>query len=559
MLRTLSIRNVVLIDRLDLAFEGGLGVLTGETGAGKSILLDALGLALGERAEAKLVRHGAEQATVTAAFDLPPGHPVFGLLAEQGVEAEDGELLLRRALGTDGRSRAFLNDQPVSVSLLRQVGGLLVEIHGQFESQRLLNAGFHRPLLDAQGGLQGKLDSVAAAYRHWREAAEAHARAEADLEAARRDEEFLRHAADELSGLDPQPGEEQELADQRALLMNSEQVVEDLNAATAALDRGDGVEDAVAAAIRHLERIAAKLAGRFDAALAALARGASELAEGRALLDRAGAEMDLDPAHLEEVEERLFALRALARKHGVEVDGLPDLLQDFRRKLDSVEDGAAHLEKLAAAEAAARDVYCRAAESLSKARTKAAKSLAKTVGDELAPLKLEKALFTVLVESQQENEDAWGAEGWDRVAFEVSTNPGQPPGPLNKIASGGELARFMLALKVALAEADPVPTLIFDEVDSGIGGAVAAAVGVRLALLAESYQVLVVTHSPQVAAQGAHHMRVSKSDAAKEVLTTVHTLNSGDRQEEIARMLAGASITDEARAAATKLLEGDAA
>ena len=553
MLTTLSIREVVLIGRLDLSFHAGLCVLTGETGSGKSILLDALGLALGMRAEARLVRHGADQASVTAVFDLGPGHTVLETLAGYAIPGLEDGLVLRRVLGADGRSKAFINDQPVSVQLLKETGGGLVDVHGQFENQRLLNEGAHRGLLDSFGGLSAGLKKTGDAHKVWKNAAGARIRAEAEMEAARRDEEFLRHALDEITGLDPKPGEETDLARQRTLMMHGEQLVAAMNTAAEELGGDGGALRSLEAALRELERVAEKADGRLADTLDALVRAQSETTEADALLQTA-AGMDLDPQSLEQAEERLFALRALARKHSTEVDNLSGVAEDLAAKVRGLEDGGARLTELTKAESHARAAYGKAATVLSQGRGQAAGKLDKAVAKELKPLKLEKAKFTTVLDDLPE--DAWGPEGRDKVVFQVATNPGTPAGPLGKISSGGELARFTLALKAVLAQADPVPTLVFDEVDSGVGGAVAAAVGERLAGLAGAAQVLVVTHSPQVAAKGKHHWLVSKSDADPGVLTTVDVLSDKGRKEEIARMLAGAKITEEARAAADSLLEG---
>ena len=553
MLTTLSIRDVVLIGRLDLSFHAGLCVLTGETGSGKSILLDALGLALGMRAEARLVRHGADQASVTAVFDLAAGHPVLETLNEYAITGLEDGLMLRRVLGADGRSKAFINDQPVSVQLLKETGGGLVEVHGQFENQRLLNEAAHRGFLDSFGGLSAELKKTRDAHKVWKDAAEARIRAEADMEAAGRDEEFLRHALAEITALDPKPGEESDLARQRTLMMHGEQLVAAMNTAAEELRGDGGALRSLERALRELERVAEKADGRLADTLDALARAQSETAEADALLE-AAAGMDLDPRSLEQAEERLFALRALARKHSTEVDKLAEVAEDLAAKVQGLEDGGARLAELTAAEKQARETYEKAAAVLSQDRGKAAVRLDKAVAKELKPLKLEKAKFTTALDDLPE--DAWGPDGRDKVVFQVATNPGAPAGPLAKISSGGELARFTLALKAVLAQADPVPTLVFDEVDSDVGGAVAAAVGERLAGLAGDAQVLVVTHSPQVAARGMHHWLVSKSDAGPGVLTTVDALSDEGRKEEIARMLAGAKITDEARAAADSLLEG---
>jgi len=557
MLCRLSIRDVVLIERLDIEFSSGLGVLTGETGAGKSILLDSLGLALGSRAEARLVRHAAGQAQVTAEFDLPPGHPVFALLDEHGLAVEGEPLLLRRQLGADGRSRAFINDQSVSVGLLRQVGAELVEVHGQFDNQRLLNPATHMSLLDAHGGHGALLAVTADAHGAWREARAERARAEDELEAARKDEEFLRHAVEELAQLAPQEGEEERLAQERQMLMHGEKLIEALNAAAKALDDGAGVERMLRDAMRALDPVAEKAEGLLDPALAALDQAGEQVALALQELDIAANRVDLDPRHLEQVEERLFAMRALARKHNVDVTALAGLYGKLERQLAAIDDGGQRLDALKKAELQARAAYAEAAAQLSQARKEAAGGLDRAVAGELEPLKLGQAAFRTTVNSSDEP-DAWGERGWDRVAFEVATNPGAPAGPLNKIASGGELSRFMLALKVVLAQSDPVPTLVFDEVDSGIGGAVADAVGQRLARLGADVQVLVVTHSPQVAARGRAHWHVAKAEAEGGVRTQVSALDAGQRTDEIARMLAGESVTTEALAAAESLLGGAA-
>lgn len=554
MLATLTIRDVVLVDRLELAFRPGLCVLTGETGAGKSILLDALGLALGSRAETRLVRHGAAQATVTANFELEPDHPAFSRLAEHGIDASDDGLILRRTVGGDGRSRAFVNDQPVSAAVLRRVGETLVEVHGQFESQRLLDPSSHRDLLDAYGGLNALADSVAAARRAWRQVQGALAAAEADLAAAKRDEDYLRHVVDELDALDPRPGEEEELALRRATLMSAEKLIQAMDEAAGAIaGDGRGAQTMLRNACRILERVAEKADGKLDAAIAALDQAASEAEEAAAQLERAVSDLDLDPAHLEQVEERLFALRAAARKHSCAADALPRLREELTARLTGLEDGSAAITQLAAKEASCRAVYREVADRLSQARAEAARDLDAAIAAELEPLRLGKARFHTRVDVGDEAD--WGDRGWDRVTFQVATNPGAPPGPLSRIASGGELARFMLALKVVLARADPVPTLVFDEVDAGIGGAVAAAVGDRLARLADEVQVLVITHSPQVAARGGHHWRVSKDMDPDGARTRVRVLGEAERKEEIARMLAGARVTEEARAAAVSLLD----
>ena len=559
MLVSLAIRDVVLIDRLELTFDRGLCVLTGETGAGKSILLDALGLALGNRAEARLLRPGAEQASVSAAFEVPPGHAALDQVRDQGLAAEEGMLVLRRVLGADGRSRGFVNDQPISVGLLRSLGDLLLEVQGQFEQRGLLDPATHRALLDAFAGAAGEAANVAELWRSWREAGEALRTAEQALEQARREESFLRHAVGELEALDPRPGEEQSLVEERTLLLHGEQLAEAINSTLAQLtgdDRASGAETALATARRRLERVAGKAGGRLDPALEALDRAAAELEEALAQVHALSADLDLKPGHLERIEERYFALKDLARKHGTEVDRLAELRDELSTRLAGIDSGAAHLAELARAADAARAAYLEGAEALSAARNEAAARLDAAVGTELPPLKLEKARFHTTVERLAE--EAWGGHGLDRVGFEASTNPGAPPGPLGRIASGGELSRFLLALKVVLAEVTQsknlAKTLVFDEVDSGVGGATAHAVGKRLARLARDRQVLVVTHSPQVAARAAHHWRVHKEPEGERVATRVGRVSAEERREEIARMLSGAEVTEEARAAAARLM-----
>jgi DNA repair protein RecN (Recombination protein N) len=554
MLTALSIRDVVLIDRLDLSFEQGLCVLTGETGAGKSILLDSLGLALGARADSGLVRHAAERAVVTAMFEIAPDHPAHALLTEQGLDDPGGELVLRRMLGADGRSRAFVNDQPASVGLLRQIGETLVEIQGQFEPRGLVDPATHRILLDRYGGLAGEMATVRDLHAAWRKTVRATREATESADAAERDREFLEHAVAELSQLDPQPGEEEKLAEQRTRMMHTEQLVEALNAATAELAGSRNIEDSLSAAQRHLARAADKAGGALNAALAALERAAVEAAEAIREIEAAGAEIDTDQGGLEAVEERLFALRAVARKHGVEVDGLAALRADMENKLTLAQDRSGAVERLKQAATKAREAFLAKARELSAARKDSAARLDAAVNAELPPLKLEKARFATLVEPL--DEPGWTADGIDRVAFQVSTNPGAPAGPLGKVASGGELSRIMLALKVVAAEPGDVPTLIFDEVDANVGGATADAVGERLARLAGGLQVLVVTHSPQVAARGQDHMRVEKgADGGEDTVTRVRRLTDAERREEVARMLSGAAITEEARAQAARLIE----
>ncbi|ACI98039.1 DNA repair protein RecN [Rhodospirillum centenum] len=553
MLVTLSIRDVVLIDRLTLAFRPGLCVLTGETGAGKSILLDALGLALGARGDSALVRHGAEQAAVTAEFDLSghPDHPALGILREQELEAED-TLVLRRTVSADGRSRAFVNDQPVGVTLLRRLGETLVEVHGQFDTHGLLDPRTHLGLLDEYAGLGDAARATAGAWRDWRQADQARQQAAEDAARARAEEEYLRHAVAELDSLDPREGEEAELAEKRVTLQHRERLIEAINGAHAELSGDRGAERGLAASLRLLARIADKAGGRLDPVIQVLDEAAAEVAEAARALQALSADIDLDGGSLETIEERLFALRAAARKHSVEVDGLAGLRAEMARRLALIEDQGDLLQRLAKQAEDARTRFAAAARELSAARAKAAGRLDRAVAAELAPLKLEKARFVTRVAPTEEA--AWGPHGIDDVSFTVATNPGAPPGPLAKIASGGELARFMLALKVVLAQLGTVPTLVFDEVDTGIGGAVADAVGERLARLGRALQVLVVTHSPQVAARGGHHWQVRKKAAAGRTVTEVAALDAAQRREEIARMLSGAEVTDAARAAADSLL-----
>jgi DNA repair protein RecN (Recombination protein N) len=557
MLRALSIRDVVLIDRLDLTFRPGLSVLTGETGAGKSILLDALGLALGARADSGLVRHGADQASVSAEFDLPAGHPALALLAGQGIDRDEGGgLVLRRVLARDGRSRAFVNDQPASVSLLRQLGGLLVEIEGQFAEQGLLDPRTHRGTLDSFAGLEAHVAATRAAWRALADAEAALAAEERERTRLGVEETALRLALEELNALGPKAGEEEELASERSLLMNREQLVEAINAALAHLGGAGerGAAQAIGQAERALAHVAAKASGRLDEALGALERARIEVAEAESALQSFGSSLDHDAGRLETVEERLFALRELARKHGVESAALSDFRDRLAAELSAYEGRAEDLPRLTRERDEARARYDAAARQLGRRRRKGAQDLDRRVAAELAPLKLDKAVFrTEIVELPPQE---WSENGAERVAFLVSTNPAAPPAPIERVASGGELARFLLALKVVAAGEGAAETLVFDEVDRGIGGAVAAAVGERLDRLGERLQVLVVTHSPQVAARGRQHHRVQKATLGKTAVTVrVEALEGAERREEIARMLSGARITDEARAQAARLLE----
>ncbi|MBV9018539.1 MAG: DNA repair protein RecN [Alphaproteobacteria bacterium] len=555
MLLGLTIRDVVLIERLSLAFRPGLCVLTGETGAGKSILMDALGLALGRRADASLVRPGAEQAAVAAEFAVGGNHPASAILDKAGIAADlSGTIVLRRIVTADGRSRAFVNDEPASVGLLRELGDNLVEIQGQGEQRGLLDPATHRELLDARAEHDVSPAVLAGAWREWRAAQDAAAEAARRVAESRAEEDLLRHEKSELDALAPEGDEEDRLAARRSFLQNAERLGETISEAIGELDGEGGAQRALARALRRLERARDRAQGLLDNAIAAAERAANEAAEALAALNAAAQALELDPRALEQVEERLFALRAVARKHNVAVADLPRLHEAIGDRLSAIEAGAEDLGTLERATAVARERYLEAAASVSRARERAAGRLDAAIAAELKPLRLDKARFRTVLTPLAERD--WGEHGCERVQFEVATNPGAPFGPLAKIASGGELSRFMLALKLVLAATSSVPTLIFDEVDSGIGGAVAAAVGERLQRLGSRLQVLVVTHSPQVAARGAHHWRVAKTQGRQATITSVEELDSDTRQEEIARMLSGSTITAEARAAAASLIAG---
>ncbi len=558
MLSDLSIRDIVLIEKLDLSLSGDLTVLTGETGAGKSILLDALGLALGARGNAGLVRQSVAQGAVTAGFSLPGGHAAFALLAEHGIEA-DGDLVVRRIQTAAGQSKAYINDQPVSVNLLRQVGARLVEIHGQHDDRALMDVSEHRRLLDAYGGLQADVAGVREAHKALvaaDEALEAHRALMAKAEAERA---YLEHVSAELSELAPEPGEEDALADKRQVMMHAEQFAESINEALSALKNDGTLEARLNAALRKLERRRDQAGGRLDEVCAALDRVLAEMNEAQAALAAARYSFEFDPHELETTEERLFALKAAARKHNVPVDALPALAETFAGDLQALADGGARLGELEAAAETARGRFLELAEALSAERMAAAERLDAAVAAELAPLKLERARFRTAVTSDG---DKGGAHGLDRVEFLVAANPGTAPGPLGKVASGGELSRFLLALKVVLAAKGSAPTLIFDEIDTGVGGAVADAMGQRLARLADGLQVVAVTHSPQVAARADQHLLISKmetvgdgkADGEGRMVTRVTDLSDASRREEIARMLSAAEVTDEARAQAERLL-----
>jgi DNA repair protein RecN (Recombination protein N) len=553
MLARLSIRDIVLIDRLDIDFTSGLSVLTGETGAGKSILLDAFALALGARGDVALVRQGAEQGQVTAAFELRSGHPAAALMVANDIPAED-ELILRRVQFADGRTRAFVNDQPVSAQTLKALGAALVEIHGQHDERALVDMATHRRLLDAFGGLEGKAGEVERLWEARRARENEMATLRAEVERAQREADFLRHAVEELQRLAPEPAEETALADRRAAMMQAEKVAGDLRDAHEAVAGAPSPVPALSAALRRLERRTAQAPALIEPAVKALDAALTALDDARGQLDQALRAADHDPRELERIEERLFALRAAARKYTVPVDGLNALAARYAADLGLIDAGA---ERLAMLESAAREAdehYRKAAVALSQARKAAAAKLDGAVNGELKPLKLERAKFMTEMVTEP---DGGGPHGIDRIEFWVQTNPGTRPGPLMKVASGGELARFLLALKVVLADRGSAPTLVFDEVDTGVGGAVADAIGVRLARLGRRAQVVAVTHAPQVAARADRHYLISKSalDKGKRVATRVAELAADKRREEIARMLAGAEITAEARAAAERLIK----
>ena len=548
MLRQLVIQDVVLIDRLAIEFEPGLGVLTGETGAGKSILLDALGLALGNRADVSLVRSGQAAASVSAEIELPNGHAALGVLANQGITPEPGEpLIMRRSLKADGGSRAFAGAASLPASVLRDIATLAVEIHGQHDDRGLLNPRGHRALLDAFGGID--VSGIETAWAELQRIDAELAEARASVESAARDREYLEHAAEEIEALNPTPGEETRLAEERAAMQAGAKAGESLTGLDELLGGSEGALANLRLAARRIERGAAEHPLLAEA-LASLDRAVIEANEAEDRIARASDALAFDPARLEEAEARLFDIRALARKHRVEPDALAALGQEMRSKLQAIEAGGERIGELERALAEARKAYDAATAAVSDARAQAASRLDARVAEELAPLKLDSARFRTSLSGSEP-----GPKGVDRVEFEVSTNPGAPFGPLIRIASGGELSRFILALKVALAEAGNARTMIFDEVDRGVGGAVASAIGERLARLAEDAQVLVVTHSPQVAARAAHHYRIEKSHGAEGTRTTVRKLSPDERCEEIARMLSGAAITDEARAQAARLME----
>jgi len=549
----LSIRDIVLIDRLDLEIGQGLVVLTGETGAGKSILLDAFALALGARGDGALVRHGEGQGQVTAVFDLPASHPARQIAEGAGLSVE-GDLILRRVQMADGRTRAFINDQPASVQVMRQVGAALVEIHGQHDERALVDPARHRALVDAFGGLEGEAAALAGLYRDWRDAEAALAEHTARVEAARKEADYLRHASEELDKLAPEPGEEEALSIRRQAMMQSEKVAADLNEAQEVVGGQQSPIPLISALARRLERRAQQAPALIEPVTKSLEAVLVALDEAETALSAAIRAAEFDPRELERIEERLFALRAAARKHQTQVEMLPALAQRFRDDLQALQTGEQRLGVLTQQVSERRGFYEVAARVLSGRRKAAAAALDAAVNAELPPLKLERARFATEFASEGEG----GPHGIDRIDFNVETNPGTRPGPIMKVASGGELSRFLLALKVALADRGSAPTLVFDEIDTGVGGAVADAIGQRLKRLAGRVQVLSVTHAPQVAAQADRHLMIAKEalDGGKRMATRVSQLDDVARREEIARMLAGETITPEARAAAGRLLTG---
>jgi len=550
MLSRLSIRDIVLIEKLDIDFQPGLSVLTGETGAGKSILLDALSLALGARGDASLVRHGAAQGQVIAVFDVPRNHPVRALLVENAIE-DDGDIILRRVQTADGRTRVFVNDQPSSVTLMRDVGRALVEIHGQHDERALVDPGAHRDVLDAFGGHLGAVRSTGEAWRHWRACEQEFTRHRAKVAAAAREADYLRAAVAELTKLDPQPGEETELAELRAHMMRAEKIASEIHDAQDVLSGPSSPLPQLASLLRRLQRKATEAPGLLEDVVKSLDEAMLSLDAAQSGVEAALRATEYDPQRLEKAEERLFSLRAASRKHSVAVDDLAQLRDTMVADLADLDAGEERLHGLEKQAAAAREAYDIAAAQLSSLRHAAAVGLTKAVMAELPALKLERAAFIVEMKSEAETRME---EGIDQIEFWVRTNPGTRPGPMMKVASGGELSRFLLALKVALADRGSAPTLVFDEIDTGVGGAVADAIGQRLARLSKRVQVLSVTHAPQVAARAATHFLISKSGSTDRVATGIAEMDRTARQEEIARMLAGATITDEARAAAERLL-----
>lgn len=554
MLARLSIRDIVLIEKLDIDFSAGLSVLTGETGAGKSILLDALSLALGARGDASLVRHGAAQGQVSAVFDVPRNHPARAILTDNALD-DDGDIILRRVQTADGRTRVFVNDQPSSVALMRDIGRALVELHGQHDERALVDPAAHRDLLDAFGGHVGEVQHCALAWRHWRDCERQLAEHGARVQAAAREADYLRASVAELSRLDPQPGEETELATIRTAMMRAEKIAGEIKDAQDVLSGQNSPLPQLASLLRRLQRKSAEAPGMLDDVLKSLDEALIHLDAAQSGVDAALRATEFDPQKLERSEERLFSLRAAARKFSVAVDDLAGTRDTMAADLADLDAGAEKLAALQKQAAAARDAYDKIAKRLTDLRGVASTALKKAVMAELPALKLDRAEFLVELSTEPDNRTEFGS---DQIEFWVRTNPGTRPGPMMKVASGGELSRFLLALKVALADRGSAPTLVFDEIDTGVGGAVADAIGQRLARLSSRVQVLSVTHAPQVAARASTHFLISKSGGKKSVSTGVAEMDPAARREEIARMLAGATITEEARAAAGKLLSENA-
>lgn len=552
MLSELTINNVVLIDKLDLEFKSGLSVLTGETGAGKSILLDSLGLVLGNRAEVSQIRQGTEKLSVMAVFEGEgKKEEVSAFLKEYEIET-DGELVIKRTLDKNGKGKIFINDQLISAKLLKEIGKFLVEIHGQYDNQGLLNPANHKSILDAYGNYKDLKQTVKRCWQEYKQAEKARQEAEANIAQAKEDEDNLRHWVEELERIGTYSGEEEELSQKRLELMNAEKLIDNLKAAYSSLNGNFNIVSALRQAQTAMEKANQIVAGKYDAIVDILEQSRINAEEAQNEIEEATNNINLNQNELDKIEERIYALRGIARKHQVSVEELPELLEKFKQRLNNLEMGEDGLQNLRQKEEQARLSYKEQAKELSSQRKATALVLDGKVMAELAPLKMEKAKFITQIEEQKPEE--WSEDGIDKIQFTVSTNPNSPQGPLNKIASGGELARFMLALKVNLAQTSNVSTMIFDEVDAGVGGATAKAVGERLARLAKDVQVLVVTHSPQVAASGNHHYKVEKNTQQNVTTTQVRELNGIERQEEIARMLAGETVTQEARAAAKVLL-----
>jgi len=557
MLSALSIRDIVLIDRLDLSVKPGLTALTGETGAGKSIVLDALGLALGARGDGSLVREGAGQGVVSASFDLNPSHPIFSILSDNGLEVEH-PLIVRRIQSRDGRTRAFINDQPVSASLLRKITSVVVEIHGQHDDRALIEPATHLRLLDAFCGNVELAADVARQWSEWRELKVQLDDFKDKINTARQDEEYLRHCLDELVVLGPEIGEEDSLHTERQMMMHAEKYAGDIKEAASSLEGNGSGRARISAALRKLERAGDDVQHHMTPIIEALDKVLVALDNAQSVVASSQRQFEFEPQALNDTEERLFALRACARKHNVQVDGLPALMADFDARLQNVVSGQEQLAELTAQCEAAKEAYFSRAVEISESRKQGAVELGQKVEAELPPLKLEKARFICAVETLSD-ENA-GPSGLDRVEFRIATNPGSSPGPLAKIASGGELSRFILALKVVLAGVEGAPTLVFDEIDAAVGGATADAIGVRLKHLAKKMQVLTITHSPQVAARASAHLKIIKSiemtDEGERAVTRIDVLEQNERLEEVARMISGAKVTEEARAAAKQLING---